>query len=164
VTCIAITSGAKGGTGKTTFAAVAAYVWRSLGVPVRVAKTASAAGFYLVDLPAFRLDDKLFVKILSKCKALIYVVDEDFETLGSVERLHAAVKGDVYGVILNKVFRKPGEVFVKAYKRFGDVYVVPFDEKLAVHRAVGIPPFRVKSPATLAMAEAAVDLLLKNKF
>jgi hypothetical protein len=40
----------------------------------------------------------------------------------------------------------------------GRVYVVHFDERMAVHKSVGVPPYRVRSIATLEMAKAAVGL------
>jgi hypothetical protein len=75
-----------------------------------------------------------------------------------VEVLHAALRDKALGVVLNKVVGKPGREFLRMYGRLGRVYVVHFDERMAVHKSVGVPPYRVRSIATLEMAKAAVGL------
>ena len=112
----------------------------------------------IVDFPAFQLTDKLYIKRLIECDRVVYVVDEDPETLNAVETLHVALRDRVFGVVLNKVVKKPGKEFLRAYGRLGKVYVVHFDERMAVHRSIGVPPYRVRSIATLEMAKAAVGL------
>ncbi|MCI4447479.1 MAG: hypothetical protein JHC20_06180 [Pyrobaculum sp.] len=159
---ICVTSGAKGGTGKTTFAEILAYVWRavfglSTGV-VRPLDDGKSFEVRLVDFPAFQLTDRPHLKALLRCGGVIYVVDEDYETLHAVEVLHAVLRGKALGVVFNKVIKKPGKEFLRAYSRLGKVYVVHFDERMAVHRSIGVPPYRVRSIATLEMAKAAVDL------
>jgi CO dehydrogenase nickel-insertion accessory protein CooC1 len=158
---VCITSAAKGGTGKTTFAEILAYVWRkAFGISAGVVKPFSRGDFEvrIVDFPAFQLTDKLYIKRLIKCDGVVYVVDEDLETLNAVETLHAALRDNVFGVVLNKVVKKPGKEFLRAYGRLGKVYVIHFDEQIAVHRSIGVPPYRVRSIATLEMAKAAVGL------
>jgi hypothetical protein len=158
---LCITSAAKGGTGKTTFAEILAYVWRkAFGISAGVVKPFSRGDFEvrIVDFPAFQLTDKLYIKRLIECDGVVYVVDEDLETLNAVETLHVALRDRVFGVVLNKVVKKPGKEFLRAYGRLGKVYVVHFDERLAVHRSIGVPPYRVRSIATLEMAKAAVGL------
>jgi hypothetical protein len=159
---VCITSAAKGGTGKTTFAEILAYVWRKVfGLSVGVVKPFNDGGGFevgVVDFPAFQLTDKFHIKRLVRCDGVVYVVDEDVETLNAVETLHIALRGRVFGVVLNKVLRKPGKEFLRAYGRLGKVYLVHFDEHMAVHRSVGMPPYRVRSIATLEMAKAAIDL------
>jgi MinD-like ATPase involved in chromosome partitioning or flagellar assembly len=158
---VCITSAAKGGTGKTTFAEILAYVWRkAFGISAGVAKPFSRGDFeaQIVDFPAFQLTDKLYIKRLIECDGVVYVVDEDPETLNAVETLHVALRDKVFGVVLNKVVKKPGKEFLRAYGRLGKVYVVHFDERMAVHRSIGVPPYRVRSIATLEMAKAAVGL------
>jgi hypothetical protein len=158
---VCVTSAMKGGTGKTTFAEVLAYVWQAVfGLSVAVVKPwgkRDGAEVNIVDFPAFQLSDKYYLKRLLKCAHVVYVVDEDFETLHAVETLHIALRGnDVRGVVLNKVIRRPA--FIRVYRRLGEVYVVRFDERMAIHRSVGIPPYKVRSVATLDMAKAAVEL------
>jgi len=158
---ICVTSGAKGGTGKTTFAEILAYVWRkAFGISAGVVKPFSRGDFEvrIVDFPAFQLTDRLYIKRLIECDGVVYVVDEDLETLNAVETLHVALKDKVFGVVLNKVVKKPGKEFLRAYGRLGKVYAVHFDEQMAVHRSIGVPPYRVRSIATLEMAKAAVGL------
>jgi L-alanine-DL-glutamate epimerase-like enolase superfamily enzyme len=89
---------------------------------------------------------------------VIYVVDEDYETLHAVEVLHAALRGKALGVVLNKVVGKPGREFLRMYGQLGRVYVARFDERMVVHKSVGVPPYRTRSVATLEMAKAAMDL------
>jgi CO dehydrogenase nickel-insertion accessory protein CooC1 len=158
---LCITSAAKGGTGKTTFAEILAYVWRkAFGISAGAVKPFSRGDFEvrIVDFPAFQLTDKLYIKRLIECDGVVYVVDEDLETLNAVETLHVALRDKVFGVVLNKVVKKPGKEFLKAYSRLGKVFVVHFDERMAVHRSIGVPPYRVRSIATLEMAKAAVGL------
>ncbi|MGC9131067.1 MAG: hypothetical protein ACP5H5_05720 [Pyrobaculum sp.] len=158
---ICVTSGAKGGTGKSTFAELMAFVWRALGNPARVVKPLSGSpgsGLLIVDFPAFQLTDRRHMAELLRCDSVIYVADEDYQTLASVEVVHAIARRPVLGVVLNKVIKRPGRDFLRQYSRLGEVHVVRFDEKMAVHRAVGVPPYRVRSIATLDMAKAAVKL------
>ncbi len=115
---VCITSAAKGGTGKTTFAEILAYVWRkAFGISAGVAKPFSRGDFEvrIVDFPAFQLTDKLYIKRLIECDGVVYVVDEDPETLNAVETLHVALRDKVFGVVLNKVVKKPGKEFLRAY-------------------------------------------------
>jgi hypothetical protein len=159
---ICVTSGAKGGTGKTTFAEILAYVWRavfglSAGV-VRPLDGGSSFEFRVVDFPAFQLTDRPHLKALLRCSGVIYVVDEDYETLHAVEVLHAALRGKALGVVLNKVVGKPGREFLRMYGQLSRIYVAHFDERMAVHKSVGVPPYRIRSVATLEMAKAAMDL------
>lgn len=158
---ICITSGSKGGTGKTTFAEILAYVWKALGLPVALVKPLGESfnnGVSVVDFPAFTLSDRRHLKALLRCNMLIYVVDEDYQTLGTVELIHVLARKEVLGVVLNKVVRRPSREFVKLYSTLGDVHIVRFDEKMAIHRAVGIPPYKVRSLATIDMARAAVEM------
>ncbi len=159
---VCVTSGAKGGTGKSTFAEILAYVWRAVfGLSTGVVKPLDGGGNFevrVVDFPAFQLTDRPHLKALLRCNGVIYVVDEDYETLNAVETLHAALRGKALGVVLNKVVGRPGREFLKMYSRLGRVYVVHFDERMAVHKSVGVPPYRTRSVATLEMARAAVDL------
>ncbi len=159
---VCVTSGAKGGTGKSTFAEILAYVWRAVfGLSTGVVKPLDGGGNFevrVVDFPAFQLTDRPHLKALLRCGGVIYVVDEDYETLNAVETLHTALRGKALGVVLNKVVGRPGREFLKMYSRLGRVYVVHFDERMAVHKSVGVPPYRTRSVATLEMARAAVDL------
>lgn len=158
---LCITSGSKGGTGKTTFAEVMAYVWSVIsGAPIRVAKPLGRSSS-VVDFPAFQLTDRRYLERFLRCKHVVYVVDEDLETVRAVEILHAVARGEVLGVVLNKVLGKPGREFTRLYRRMGEVYVVHFDERLAIHRSVGVPPFKMRSIAVLEMAKAAVDIINK---
>jgi len=159
---VCVTSGAKGGTGKSTFAEILAYVWRAVfGLSTGVVKPLDGGGNFevrVVDFPAFQLTDRPHLKALLRCGGVIYVVDEDYETLNAVETLHTALRGKALGVVLNKVVGRPGREFLKMCSRLGRVYVVHFDERMAVHKSVGVPPYRTRSVATLEMARAAVDL------
>lgn len=116
-----------------------------------------------MDFPAFTLVDEVYVKALERCDYCVYVVDEDLETLRTVETVYVLNRREVLGVVLNKVIKRPSSQFLRQYSRFGRVHVVSFDEKLAVHRAVGVPPYRVRSVAVAEMAKAAVDILKKIK-
>lgn len=158
---ICVTSGAKGGTGKTTFAEILAYVWRAVfGLSAGVVRPLDGGSSFVrvVDFPAFQLTDRPHLKALLRCGGVIYVVDEDYETLHAVEVLHAALRGKALGVVLNKVVGKPGREFLRMYGQLGRVYVARFDERMAVHKSVGVPPYRTRSVATLEMAKAAMDL------
>lgn len=155
-------SGHKGGTGKTTFSKIAWYVWRVLyGKPPLLAAPPNVpfSKAAIVDFPAFHLGDKLFMKVVHGCGGLTLVVDEDWETLKAVERLLVAVKKEVVGVVINKVVKKPSKLYKSLYSKFGEVYVVPFDEKLAVHKSTGIEPYDVISYGTLKLSEAAVGII-----
>ena len=159
---VCVTSATKGGTGKTTFAEVFAYVWRVVfRLSVGVVKPLDGEGGFevrVVDFPAFQLTDRPHLKALLRCDGVIYVVDEDYETLHAVGILHVALRGRALGVVLNKVVGRPGREFLKMCSRLARVYVVHFDERMAVHKSVGVPPYRIRSIATLEMARAAVDL------
>ncbi|ABL88177.1 conserved hypothetical protein [Pyrobaculum islandicum DSM 4184] len=162
---ICITSGAKGGTGKTTFANVFAYTYHILtGTSTRVVKPLDSyqgIEIAIVDFPAFQLTDKKYLKRLLRCDAVLYIVEEDFETLRAIEILHMLIKAEVLGVVINKVLEKPSKEFISIYSRFGKVYIIHFDKKLAIHKSVGIPPYRLRSIATLEIAKAAVDIIRK---
>ncbi|MEM0483144.1 hypothetical protein [Pyrobaculum aerophilum] len=158
---ICITSGSKGGTGKTTFAEILAYVWKALGAPVALTKPFAKSvnnGMSVIDFPAFTLNDKRHLEALLRCNALVYVVDEDYQTLAAVELIHTLARKEVLGVVVNKIVRRPSKEFVKLYSKLGEVYIVRFDEEMAVHRAVGIPPYKIRSMATIDMAKAAVEI------
>ncbi len=162
---VCIASGGKGGTGKTTFATVLSYVWKNYGVSVSLSTPLRRAGggVNVVDFPTFQTTDVIYVESLLKCHGVIYVVEEDVECVKAVDQIHVIAKRDVWGVVVNKVFAKPSKLFQKLYGRLGPLYVVHFDEKLAMHRAVGMSPHEVRSRAVLEMGRAAVDIL-KFKF
>lgn len=164
---ICITSGGRGGTGKTTFAEVASYVWsRVWGVRVEVVdlsrmppKPPRANGeVTILDFPAFQLTDRWMVKLAMLCKNIIYVVDEDPTTYNSVERLHVLLRGDVVGVLVNKVLGRPRRRLTMMYRRLGDVWTARFDSDMAVHRAVGVSPLKARGVALADMVISAVDM------
>lgn len=162
---ICINSGSKGGTGKTTFAELTTYVWRRLEVSTVLTKppvVVKRGVVNVVDFPAFSLTDLLYVKSLGRCDSYIYVVDESFETLKAIETIHVIYRKKVLGVIINKVIKKPSGLFLEQYKKFGNTYIIRFDDRLAIHKAIGAPPYRVRSVAVLDMTKAAVDILLKE--
>lgn len=164
---LCITSGWRGGTGKSTYAAVLGYIWRdAFGLSTRLSTPLDrtrGGGVNVVDFPTFQTTDDIYLKRLAGCTAVTYVVDEDIESLRAVEVLHPIIKREVWGVVVNKVVGKPNRLFLEIYRRFGQVYVVHFDIKLALHRSVGVPPYRVRSPAVLEMARSAVDMLKRHK-
>lgn len=160
---VCIMSGGKGGTGKTTFAEVASYVWsRMWGVEFRRIDLSSppqtARGRLLLDFPAFQLTDRQLLKLALQCKKIIYVVDEDPTTYRALERLHLLLRGDVVGVLVNKVLGRPSQHILRMYGRVGDVWTARFDEDLAMHRALGISPLRVRGVALVDMVKSAVDM------
>ncbi|ABP51459.1 MULTISPECIES: hypothetical protein [Pyrobaculum] len=156
---ICITSGYKGGTGKSTFSEILVYVWRVLGLRAEAIRPFDkGGGVSVVDFPAFQLTDRRHLAELINCNYLVYVVDEDPQTLEAIEKIHVLMKKEVLGVLINKVIGKPSKEFLKAYRRLGHVHVARFDEKLAVHRATGMAPYKVRSVAVLDMAKAAVRL------
>ncbi|MEM1597040.1 MAG: hypothetical protein QXP31_05445 [Pyrobaculum sp.] len=160
---ICVTSASKGGTGKTTFAEVFAHVLEILGISASRASPHEEArvGVRVVDFPAFPLSDKTYLKKALACDWTLYVVDEDEETLRAVELFHVVARPRLAGVVVNKVIKRPSKYFITAYKRLAQVYVVRFDEDLAVHKSIGVPPYRVRSPAVLDMAKASVDIAKK---
>ncbi|MEZ0319087.1 MAG: hypothetical protein ABWK05_03710 [Pyrobaculum sp.] len=163
---ICVTSASKGGTGKTTFAEVFTYILKTFGISASVVRPQEDArvGVKVVDFPAFPLSDKTYLKKALTCDWTLYVVDEDEETLRAVEIFHVMTRPRLAGVVLNKVIRRPSKYFTTAYKRLAQVYVIRFDENLAVHKSIGVPPYRVRSPAVLDMAKTSVDLVKKLKF
>ncbi|MFN3803595.1 MAG: hypothetical protein ACK4SY_00900 [Pyrobaculum sp.] len=164
---LCITSGWRGGTGKSTYTSVLGHIWRdAFGLAIRLSTPLDrtrGGGINVVDFPTFQTTDEIYLERLARCAAVIYVVDEDIESLRAVEVLHPITKREVWGVVVNKVVGKPNRIFLGAYRRFGQVYVVHFDIKLALHKSVGVPPYKARSPAVLEMARSAVDILKRHK-
>lgn len=158
---ICVTSGSKGGTGKSTFSELLTYIWSVLGAEARLVRPLERGldgGVAIVDFPAFQLTDRRHLAELVGCNYVVFVVDEDPHTLEAVEKIHVLLRREVLGILINKVVGRPSKEFLKAYRRLGDVHIARFDTKLAVHRAIGVPPYKVRSVAVLDMAKAAVRL------
>lgn len=176
---ICVTSGAKGGTGKTTFSFVLAwtlyYIFKeeisiinlskisyNIKTNISIYNIIKKNKINILDFPAFTLYDKTLLTIFKLCKNIIFVVDEDPHTLESTRIYADIAKGRVAGLILNMVIGKPSLTYLLSYRKLGNIYIVHFDEKLRIYRGERVDPVLVRSRAVAEMARAAVDLA-KNR-
>lgn len=173
---ICITSGAKGGTGKTTFSFILAHVFYHITkkrvyiinlskIPYNIKselniynKYLARGEFVVLDFPAFTRYDEVMRTALRSCDFVVVVADEDPHTLESIRLCAESIRGKVIAVVLNQVVGRPSLKYLVAYRALGKVYVVHFDERLRVYRSEGLDPSEAKSKAVTEMIRAAVDI------
>lgn len=116
-----------------------------------------------MDFPAFRLDDRDMFSYYIRCKYIVFVADEDPHTLESARSYLKLVNARKLGIIINMIINKSSVYYLLSYRRFSNIYLIPFDEQLRIYRADGVDPIKIRSPAVVRMIKAAVDIAKKIK-
>ncbi|MEL9991028.1 MAG: hypothetical protein QXP98_09485 [Thermoproteus sp.] len=97
------------------------------------------------------------------CRNVVFVADEDPQTIEIAKTYLKIARGDKLGILINMIIGKPKLKYLISYRRFGKVYLIPFDRELRIYRAEGLDPIKVRSPGVVKMIRAAVDIAKKIK-
>ncbi|MEZ0248062.1 MAG: ATPase [Thermoproteus sp.] len=124
---------------------------------------ANGASFRLFDFPAFGLTDRVLLDYYLSCRNIVFVADEDPHTVEIAKAYLKIARGNKLGVLINMVIGRPKLKYLIEYRRFGKIYLIPFDEELRIYRAEGLDPIKVRSPGVVKMVKAAVDIAKKIK-
>lgn len=174
---ICVTSGSRGGTGKTTFSIIMAHVLKYIyqknivvinisRIPYRI-KTDIDIRTDLIDrqrhirvydFPAFQLSDRELLSLYLSCRNIVFVADEDPYTAESAKAFLKLARGRKLGVLVNMVIGMPKLKYIILYSKYSKVYSIPFDEQLRIYRASGVDPIKLRSAGVAKMVKAAVDI------
>ncbi|MGC9170383.1 MAG: ATPase [Thermoproteus sp.] len=175
---ICITSGSRGGTGKTTFSIIMAHVLKYIyqkniviinlsKIPYKIKtdidiETDIVDGdIRIYDFPAFHLSDRDLLSLYLSCRNIVFVADEDPHTLESARTFLKLARGRKLGILINMIIGRPKLRYIVLYSKYSKIYLIPFDEQLRIYRANGVDPIRLRSVGVAKMVKVAVDIARK---
>lgn len=173
---ICVASGAKGGTGKTTFSFILGhilnYLYKDNIILINLSKIpyniktdlyistdiSEGGSLRVLDFPAFQMSDRYLLSLYLSCKNVVFVVDEDPYTAEIAEAFLRLLNNKNIAIIINMIIGKPSIKYLIKYRKISNIYLVPYDENIRIYRTEGLDPIRVRSPGVAKMIRAAVDI------